>query len=39
MTEAGFMGKKFLIDGFPKNQDDVDTWESEIGKVFVDYET
>lgn len=23
---------KFLIDGFPRNQDNVDTWEKEVGK-------
>ena len=32
MEKAGWGGKKFLIDGFPWNEDNCSGWEKEIGQ-------
>ena len=31
MEKAGWAGKKFLIDGFPRNQENADGWQEQIG--------
>lgn len=31
MQEAGWTEKKYLIDGFPRNQDNVDGWDNIMG--------
>ena len=33
MQEAGWDSKKFLIDGYPRNEDNVQGWKSIIGET------
>jgi UMP-CMP kinase len=33
MEKKGWSSKKFLIDGFPRNQDNYDVWNKEMGEI------
>jgi UMP-CMP kinase len=33
MEKAGWASKKFLVDGFPRNQDNYDGWQEVMGEI------